>query len=329
MEKILIIRFSSIGDIIFTTSIIEGLKDTFNCQIDFLTLNTFVPILESNPNINRVISFPKNLKILDLIEYGILLNKERYSKVFDLHGSLRSIIISLLIKKSIYRRYKKPRFKRFLLFYLKINLFKKDFELTNELLSFTGISKKYLPKTYISINEKINCKQWLKGKNLYTPFITLVPGSTWPNKLWNTDKYRQFLMNLNCQVIVLGSKTDFICKEISDGFNHVANLQGLTDLRTSMTIINLSETVIGADTGLLHIAESLGVPIIMLSGPTSNYTGGNARLPGSYQLFSDVWCRPCSKDGSRKCFRSNRFCLSQIKPQLINNTLNKILSNSN
>ena len=68
MEKILIIRFSSIGDIIFTTSIIEGLKDTFNCQIDFLTLNTFVPILESNPNINRVISFPKNLKILDLID---------------------------------------------------------------------------------------------------------------------------------------------------------------------------------------------------------------------------------------------------------------------
>ena len=126
MEKILIIRFSSIGDIIFTTSVIEGLKDNLDCKIDFLTLSTFVPILESNPYLNKIISLPKNLTVKDLIKFGLLLKSKGYSKVYDLHGSLRSKIITMAMKNSCLKRFKKPRLKRFLLFFLKINFFKKD-----------------------------------------------------------------------------------------------------------------------------------------------------------------------------------------------------------
>jgi len=326
MEKILIIRFSSIGDIIFTTSVIEGLKDNSDCKIDFLTLSTFAPILESNPYINKIISLPKNLNVKDLIKFGLLLNSKGYSKVYDLHGSLRSKIITMTMKNSHLKRFKKPRLKRFLLFYLKINFFKKDYELTEELLSFVKIKNKYDPKSYVNQLEIKKCRNWLKERNISQPFITLVPGAAWTNKLWKIENYKNFLMNVPFKVVVLGTERDSICKEISEGFNNVINLQGFTDLRTSMLILKLSKTVIGADTGLLHVAESLGVPIIMLSGPTSNYTGGNIRLPGSFQLYSNVWCRPCSKDGSRNCIRRERFCLTRITPKTLDNALINILN---
>ncbi|MBE17907.1 MAG: hypothetical protein CMH79_04010 [Nitrospinae bacterium] len=326
MKKILIIRFSSIGDIIFTTSVIEGLKDNFDCQIDFLTLSTFAPILESNPYINKIISLPKNFNLKDLIKFGLLLNSKGYTIVYDLHGSLRSKIITMVMKNSCLKRFKKPRLKRFLLFYLKINLFKKNYELTEELLNFVDIEKKYYPKTYANQLEIKKCQNWLIERNVSQPFITLVPGSAWSNKLWKIENYKKFLNNVPYNVVVLGSKKDSICKDISDDFNHVTNLQGLTDLRTSILILKLSKTVIGADTGLLHAAESLGIPIIMLSGPTSNYTGGNIRLSGSLQLYSNVWCRPCSKNGSRNCFRTERFCLTRITPETLNNALINILN---
>ena len=326
MKKLLIIRFSSIGDIIFTTSVIEGLKNNFDCEIDFLTLSTFAPILESNPYINKIISLPKNFSLKDLIKFGLLLNSKGYTKVYDLHGSLRSKIITMAMKSSTIKQFKKPRLKRFLLFYLKINLFKKDYELTEELLSFVDIGRNYYPKIYSKQLEVKKCQNWLKDRKVSQPFITLVPGSAWSNKLWKIENYKKFLNNVPYNVVVLGSKKDSICKDISDDFNHVTNLQGLTDLRTSILILKLSKTVIGADTGLLHAAESLGIPIIMLSGPTSNYTGGNIRLSGSLQLYSNVWCRPCSKNGSRNCFRTERFCLTRITPETLNNALINILN---
>ena len=138
-EKILIVRFSSIGDIVFTTAVVEALKSQYpHCEIHYLTLGNFSEILEGHPHISRIILLDKKAGFGPMSELARNLDKEDYSHVFDLHGSLRSGIIRHGMKSpcSVFR---KQRMNRFLLFYFKWNRFPSDFELTDEFFNIMGL----------------------------------------------------------------------------------------------------------------------------------------------------------------------------------------------
>ena len=79
-----------------------------------------------------------------------------------------------------------------------------------------------------------------------------------------------------------------------------------------MAIISISNTVFGSDTGLLHIAESLGKKISMILGPTSKETGGGVSNKDSINIESDIWCRPCSQNGKSECYRTIQYCMDAI-----------------
>lgn len=208
--------------------------------------------------------------------------------------------------------YKKPRLKRFLLFYFNWNRFDDDFELTDQFLKSVGAGTEYRPTLYIDPEEKERTSAWLTEVGVKGPFLAVVPGAEWPNKLWSIEGYRDLFNSHEKTIVVLGGEKDSICSQISDGFSRVVNLQGMTDLRTSLVILSLGEAALGSDTGLIHAAEALGTPVVMLTGPTSRETGANVRREESIQLYSDVWCRPCSKNGARNCFRSERYCMTGI-----------------
>jgi ADP-heptose:LPS heptosyltransferase len=83
---------------------------------------------------------------------------------------------------------------------------------------------------------------------------------------------------------------------------------------------------VGADTGLIHAAEALGTPVVMITGPTSRETGANVRHPGSQQLYSNMWCRPCSKNGQRNCIRNEQFCLTNVTSEEVSGAVNRIIA---
>ena len=115
-QKILIIRFSSIGDIILSTSPLRTIRVAYpNAQITFLTLDKFSPILEFHPDIDAILTIPKNLTINNLLHFRKYLKNKNYDIIFDLHNSLRSNILFFRKKSNLFRL-KKPRLKRFLLF---------------------------------------------------------------------------------------------------------------------------------------------------------------------------------------------------------------------
>ena len=121
--KILVIRFSSIGDIVLTTSFLKSIKTKYdNPEIHFLTLEKFSSILEMQPDIDRIIELNSTIGIKGLIELNGYVKSSHYDKVFDLHGSIRSRIVTLGLN-NITARVKKPRLLRLLLFQLHINLF--------------------------------------------------------------------------------------------------------------------------------------------------------------------------------------------------------------
>ena len=321
--KILVIRFSSIGDIVLTTSFIATLKKTFpNFEIHYLTLDKFSSILEFHPEIDRVIELNSNSNFKELLEFNKFIKSSNYNKVFDLHGSIRSRLITKGIGQSI-SRVKKPRFLRFILFQFHINMFPLNFSAThmyhNCLEEYKSIE---FPKTYLSVSdlEQKNAISFLKKNNVEGRFIAIVPGAAWPQKQWGVAKYSKAINKIisrsNESIVLLGGVKDKINNEIEKINNQVVNLTGKTNLRQAMSVLSLSDTVLGSDTGLVHIAEALGKSVNMILGPTTKETGGGVSLSSSKNIETDLWCRPCSQNGKKSCYRSSQHCMNLISSEI-------------
>ena len=318
MKKILIIRMSSIGDIILATSFLDSVKKKYpNSSIDFLIKKEFSPLLQNHPQINNVIELDKSEGLKGLISLGKHLMHQGYYKVFDIHNVFRSKILSFFFKRKIFFQIKKPRLKRFMLFNLKLNFFKKDFSHIRMYHSILEDIHSF-PRTslYVSSDEINRAKSFLKKEGVDQEFICIVPGAAWKQKQLPVDKYNELIDTLNkkfaFKIVLLGSKNDTICDEIKKDIN-IVNLKDKTSLRMAMSILTISKHTFGSDTGLLHASEALNTPVSMILGPTSMETGASINHPNS-KIFekNNLWCRPCSQNGKRPCIRKEQYCLTGI-----------------
>ena len=309
---------SSIGDIILATSFLDSVKKKYpNSSIDFLIKKEFSPLLQNHPQINNVIELDKSEGLKGLINLGKHLMHQGYYKVFDIHNVFRSKILSFFFKRKIFFQIKKPRLKRFMLFNLKLNFFKKDFSHIKMYHSILEDTHSF-PRTslYVSSDEINRAKSFLKKEGVDQEFICIVPGAAWKQKQLPVDKYNELIDTLNkkfaLKIVLLGSKNDTICDEIKKDIN-IVNLKDKTSLRMAMSILTISEHTFGSDTGLLHASEALNTPVSMILGPTSMETGASINHPNS-KIFekNNLWCRPCSQNGKRPCIRKEQYCLTGI-----------------
>ena len=329
-KKILIIRFSSIGDIVLSTSFLLTIKTLFpKSEVHFLTLDRFSSILENQPNVDRLIVLNSKSGYKDLLGLNNIIKKSNYDKIFDLHSSIRSLIITLGLN-DIVSRIKKPRLFRFLLFQFHVNLFPKNFSaihMYHQCLD-TNLESDY-PSTHLvvtSLERKI-AKKMLKEYGVNGQFIALVPGAAWEPKQWSVEKYCEVINMITSSskmnLVMFGSEKDEINDRIANLNVEVTNMSGKTNLRQAMSLLSLSKVVFGSDTGLLHIAEALGIPVNMILGPTSQETGGGVNLKSSKNIEVDIWCRPCSQNGQKHCYRSKQYCMENISPEKVVSTLMK------
>jgi lipopolysaccharide heptosyltransferase II len=321
---------SSIGDIILATSFLDSVKKKYpNSSIDFLIKREFSSLLDNHPHIDNIIEFDRLKGLNGLINLGRHLKQKGYNKVFDIHNVFRSKFLSFFFKKSTFLQIKKPRLKRFILFNFKLNFFKKDFSHIKMYHSILN-NKNSFPRTslYVSNDEKIKAKSFLKNEGVDQKFICIVPGAAWKQKQLPVNKYNELIDMLNqkftFKIVLLGSKNDIICDEIKTD-NNVVNLKDKTSLRMAMSILAISEHTFGSDTGLLHASEALNTPVSMILGPTSMETGANINHPKS-KLFEkkNLWCRPCSQNGKRPCIRKEQFCLTEININEIAGSFQKV-----
>ncbi|OUX33125.1 MAG: hypothetical protein CBE24_02565 [bacterium TMED264] len=319
-QKILIVRFSSIGDIVQSTSPLKTIRNTFpDFQITFLTLSEYAPLLEMHPDVDCLLSIKRRQSFKKLLEMRKYLRSKRFYFIYDLHNSIRSNILTHGISINIYRL-KKPRLKRFLLFFFHINKFYKTFSSLGHFHEHIGSiwnNKDKIPSTYLKLSkfEKDKANEILFAKGLRKDFIAIVPGAAWNQKQWSIENYITTLNKLNLPAVILGSKKDKICNEITLGFNKAVSLAGKTDLRLALSIISNAKTIIGSDTGLVHAAEALGKTVIMIMGPTSKETGGGTYRNKSTIVEKDIWCRPCSQNGKFPCYRASQECMNSIIPK--------------
>lgn len=329
-QKILIIRFSSIGDIILSTSPLRTIRVAYpNAQITFLTLEIFAPLLEFHPDVDAIITISKSETLNNVLHFKKFLRNKNYNIIFDLHNSLRSRLLLFGYKSKIFRLYK-PRIKRFLLFNFFINTFDKKFstlKMYHDCISINSISAQKIPSPSLRVikSEIESTKRLLRNKLINNEFIVIIPGAAWKQKQWKLKHYIKLIEKINIDVILIGTEKDKICFELKKQLKEkIHNFAGETSLREALSILYLSNYVIGSDTGLTHAAEALGKPVTMILGPTSRETGAGVNLDNSINIEKDIWCRPCSQNGSSKCFRKKQYCMDLISPEDVFKTIPEI-----
>jgi heptosyltransferase-2 len=326
-EKILVIRLSSIGDLIHCSAIPRHIKARFpKSELHWLVREDMQNLVDTSTHIQKIWSLSRKSGIQGLKEMIQTLKAQNFTHVYDAHNNLRSNIICLFLKPQHFIRRSKDRLKRFLLFWFKINLFEKPYRSVKTYvapLSPWGITYDDQGPEMIPSPIALQKVKLMLSQN--SKWVAIAPATAWPKKNWPLDHWKQLVQKLlketSLNILILGGPEDTFCTELVIDQNRCLNLQGKLSLRESSAIIMYCETLIAADTGILHIAEAQGKNVIGILGPTPF---GHPNRPQSIGLQTNLWCQPCSKDGRGICYNPTyQKCLKDISAQMVYDSFRK------
>ncbi len=344
--KILIIRFSSIGDLVLTTPLIRAIKNSYpNAEIDYLTLSKYASLVKYNPRIRQLYALERLNGLSESIRTALRLRRNKYDYIFDLHRSTRSLVFRLLlfgIKKYVFN---KRYIKRLLLTRFGINLYIEPYSVINRYFAVAGvlnISEDKISEIWIKIgelNRHLDRLKMIFGLDLKVEnddpeknakiehglihknrgkIIALMPFARWKTKEWGDSNFielgRKLSRELGATIIILGGNQDLerariITNEIGGITIPVAGK--LTLLETAVTI-SMCDLLVTNDTGAMHIGGAVSVPVIALFGSTTEELGFFPLGTNTKVLQTDVKCRPCTTKGLDKCPRRHFNCMNEI-----------------
>jgi ADP-heptose:LPS heptosyltransferase len=319
--KILVIRFSSMGDIIYTTPVVRCLKKQLvGAEIHFLTKPTFKYIYDNNPYVDKLLLLKPELS--DTIKD---IKAEGYDLIIDLHNNLRTTLIKIRtrIRSSTY---KKQAIRKWLSLKLNLNLVPAVHLVDRYMnaVKFLGVKNDELPIDYY-IKEDYRVDKLLPAshQNDYTAFII---GATHFTKRMPNEKIISICREIDRPVVLLGgddvkANGDIITAALG---SKVYNACGITSLDESVFLVSKATKVIGFDTGLTHIAEAFSKPIVSVWGGTAPELLGVQPYKVKQVLLAqiDLPCRPCSKFGLSACPLEHFNCMNKLPEEGITEFIN-------
>lgn len=320
--KILIVRFSSIGDIVLTTPLLRCIKEQRpDITVHYLTKDAFRPVLAGNKYIDKLHFLEEDLDavIKDL-------KKENFDYIIDLHRNLRSARVKRALKCKSYT-FSKLNIRKWMLVNFKMKSIMPDksivlryFDAVKGLgIKTDGKGLDYFIPEYINLkNQDIPMSHW-------GGYVGCVIGGSYSTKKLPVNKWIEFCTQVPYPVILLGGPEDAAeGKEIAalDPVK-IYNSCGKFNLNESAWLIKLSRIVVTNDTGLMHIAAAFNKTIISLWGNTSPEMGmfpyyGNNNIktfPAPQSIImenNDLNCHPCSKLGYSKCPKGHFKCMNSL-----------------
>ena len=317
LMKILVIRFSSIGDIVLTGPILRCLFEQMNAQIHFLTKSIFEDIHTFNPYINKQHVFESSSSFDMLIEK---LQSESYDLVIDLHSSIRS--------KRICRRLRipfvsvaHPIWKRFIL--LKWN---------------NHIILDHVVDRYFNALKSLNIENDQKGLDFFLdsstglslpqkPYIAWSIGASYDKKQLSSQQIAAVINQVDKTFVLIGGSSD--SKLALQIMNLVKNdncvdLCGKTPIQDSAYLLKHSQIAMSNDSGMMHIASAFDKKMISFWGCTKPSLGFSPyRVTNNIMLLSP-YEGPCSKHG-KTCNHTSNGCIKEIKPIEIIKAINSLI----
>lgn len=330
--KLLIIRFSSFGDIVQGLGAPTAFRHAHpDAKVHWLVRSDFAGLLQGQRAIDKVWSFDRKQGFGGLLKLTKELRSERFTHVYDAHNNLRSFFVSWLVPAPYFLRRSKNRWRRLLLFKLGLNRFPSPYVAQRSYLEpiepwtqAPGVPAPPLLDIPDAIAERTGSLTRPLGR-----FVALAPSTAWAMKNWPLDHWRRLVESHPDQnFVILGGGSDVECAELArlprPARGRTLNLAGHLSWLESCAVIAQADALISADTGLLHAADQLGKPAIALIGPTA--FGYPARV-STRVLEVALECRPCTKDGRGRCKNAvYQKCMIDITPKLVSEALTRALS---
>ena len=323
-KKILILRFSSIGDIVLTSAVVRCLKKAFpESELHYATKHPYASIVKNNPNIDKVHLLSKSLPSLIRT-----FRREDFDFILDLHKNLRTLLIkAALLKRSA--SFPKQNFRKYLLTHFKMqrlpiaHVVDRYFEAVKNLgvrNDGKGLDFFIPPEDRLSLKELPDSHR--------SAYVAVVISATYTTKQFPETKLLSVIDRLNSPVILIGGAAEIeMGKRIAESRpEKVFNACGKYNLEESAWLLKNAAKVLSNDTGMMHIAAALQKEISVTWGNTvpafgmSPYFGNG---PGREFRFEvkDLPCRPCSKLGYEKCPRKHFRCMMNQDEDSIASTL--------
>ncbi len=318
--KILVIRFSSIGDVVLTTPIVRCLKKQIpNAIVHFITKKSFSSILENNPYIDKIITIQSSIN-----EVISDLKAEKYDWIIDLHKNVRTL--SLKQKLNVpSRSFPKINIEKWLLVKFKIDRMPKVHIVDRyfETVRHLGVQNDLLPcDFYLSESAHVDiCYEF----NITSEFVTIAIGAQFSTKRMPFEKLRDILKQIDFPIVIVGGAMDKdlakkLIEEVSD--KNIINTCGDFSLQQSASIVKQSKVLLTNDTGMMHIASCFQIQTVSIWGNTVPSLGMYPYFPINKNLYSihevkELGCRPCSKIGFQKCPKNHFHCMTKQNVEAI------------
>lgn len=322
VPRILLVRFSSIGDILLTTPLLRALRVRHpRARITMVVREDLAETVRHNPRLSSLVTWRRGSPLTEL---AATLRREEWTHRLDLHGSLRSMALRQLVGGH-WTTYPKHRVRRALLIRTggsrggMLGAVAERYFAAAEGLDVTpdgGPAEFFTTQEMESAAVDFLATAGLGAKR---PLVALAPGATHFTKRWPVEHWEALVRRLRTtsDMVILGGPAE---RAIGDqiaavGGDRALNAAGAFSLGGSAALLKQARTVVAGDTGLLHLATAVGTPVVGLYGPGVEAFGFFPYRARSKVLQRDLPCRPCSTHGGPTCPEGHHRCLREILPE--------------
>ncbi len=322
--SILLLRFSSIGDIILTTPVVRAIRARHPAAlITYVVRDDLADLVRHNPRIDEVITWQHRTPLGPL---AATLRARQWTHRLDLHGSVRSRRLRLMVGGE-WAGYPKHRVRRSLLIATRrrvggsLGPIVQRYAKAARDLDITLDERP--AEVFISVEAEQAASQFLAAHGLGRTrrLLALVPGAAHFTKRWPPEHWAALVDRLapNNDLVILGGESEReLAQALAErGGPGVATAAGQFTLLGSAALLRQAAACVAGDTGLMHLATAVGTPVIALYGPGVEELGFFPWQAAARVLERDLYCRPCSAHGSARCPQGHHRCLRDIGPDAV------------
>jgi|SRR5690554_1006163 lipopolysaccharide heptosyltransferase II len=333
--KILIIRLSSIGDIVLTEPILRHLREQVpNATIDYLTKERFIPLVKYFERINIIIPYTSQNQAIRILK------KNRYDIIIDLHSKPRTWLLRLLVPAKNKVAYNKRHLLRWLIVKKVIRR-----EIDSTVRSYLSVFRKldmivpdkfHYPRIKATKRNDYLIKKLRKEIDAKdSQLVAIFPGALHQTKRYPVEQFADFINHFTdngerFRFVLMGSQEDqeSVAKLSNLCLNKPINWCDRFDLDELVKVISIFDLVITNDSGPMHIAAAAGIKQIAIFGATHPSLGFRPLNKKSLILQVKLPCRPCSLHGGKKCPHQHFLCMRSLLPEMLEEGVHNIINDN-
>lgn len=319
MLCVLLVRFSSIGDILLTTPLVRALARRHpEAKLVYVTKRAMAPLVSDNPHLADIVTLEPDEPVRHLARRLRALGP---THGLDLHGSVRSAALRLLVRCR-WTGYRKRKVARSLLIGTKLDVYgtrvpvaERYFEAARRLDTRPDGGP---PEFFLSRGATERVAQWLGARGLADARLAaLAPGAAHATKRWPVAHWSALVERLRAagyRSVVAGGPEDRGLAQQLVTAGAAASAAGEFSLQETGALLARARVVVSGDTGVMHMATGVGAPVVALFGPTVGQFGFFPYRASSIVLQRALDCRPCSATGTATCPLGHHRCLEDLAP---------------